>query len=85
MNGESTSMVWPTLGTRTAKEQEQYARWPPPAASNPAVNSKTTLQTVDGEFGCWCSRANGDRQAPRVSSQVVLGGRGRRTAAATRR
>jgi len=23
MNGESTSMVWPTLGSRTAKEQEQ--------------------------------------------------------------
>ena len=23
--GESTSMVWPTLGSRTAKEQEQLA------------------------------------------------------------
>jgi len=23
INGESTSMVWPTLGSRTAKEQEQ--------------------------------------------------------------
>jgi len=23
MNGESTSMVWPTLGSRTAEEQEQ--------------------------------------------------------------
>ena len=23
MNGESTSMVWPTVGSRTAKEQEQ--------------------------------------------------------------
>jgi len=24
MNGESTSMVWPTLGSRTAKEQNIY-------------------------------------------------------------
>ena len=23
MNGESTSMVWPTLGSRTAKEQNR--------------------------------------------------------------
>ena len=23
MNGESTSMVWPTLGSRTAKEQKE--------------------------------------------------------------
>ena len=26
INGESTSMVWPTLGSRTAKEQEQTER-----------------------------------------------------------
>jgi len=28
INGESTSMVWPTLGSRTAKEQEQEQEQP---------------------------------------------------------
>ena len=27
MNGESTSMMWPTLGSRTAKEQDRTARF----------------------------------------------------------
>jgi len=27
INGESTSMVWPTLGSRKAKEQEQNRRF----------------------------------------------------------
>ena len=27
INGESTSMVWPTLGSRTAKEQNRFTHW----------------------------------------------------------
>ena len=47
INGESTSTVWPTLGSRTAKEQKRTARGPahgvrvfsptcPPVVSVPA-------------------------------------------------
>ena len=51
INGESTSMVWPTLGSRTAKEQEQDCRILLTLVQNhihinEAVAIVTTLQPV---------------------------------------
>ena len=52
INGESTSMVWPTLGSRTAKEQKRTEQNRSGAERWLSVMAESTAMVATGHSGC---------------------------------